>query len=240
MSANHGVKGDALSLVVVDRAQTRITKPAEKTYCLLAFKICGDDEEEHWMNRLASWGTSRSTDNRDSYEGRASHVEILFREEHDLWFRYSIMKSRGQRIGSRIVWHPGVVHRIESNPTNMKKYQFYKIPLSVGAVAAATRFVNRQVGMPFNMKGYLCNFIFPVRFGVSGVDEAMTRRKNAWFCSELIVCALQAAAACQPESETVLKRMIACEQSPNDLYRTVHTKLGLPTVFRACCIYPND
>jgi hypothetical protein len=216
----------------------------EDDFFLVAFKICGR-KDEHWINRLATWGTSLKGDDEKFFEGRVSHVEILFTKEEKgrdgitlkKWFRYSIMKSRGSRLPSgKIVWKPGVVHCIESDAKTMKSYRFYKIwqndPEAYKNPRAGVAFLDSQVGQGFNMRGYLLNFILPFQFGVRTPEEAESKKINKWFCSELIVCAMQ---RCMKE-ETKL-RVNACEQSPNMLYRIVHHHLGTPVLFEACCIY---
>jgi hypothetical protein len=88
-------------------------------FFLVAFKICMD-EDDHWMNKMAIWGTSSAADNAMNYEGTVSHAEIMFQHKvpkgmEKRWYRYSIMKTRGvQARSGKITWNPGKVHSIPS------------------------------------------------------------------------------------------------------------------------------
>jgi len=132
------------------------------------------------------------------------------------------------------------VHCIASEASGLKNYRFYKISQKSTEssnrprlrINDAIAFLDSQVDRPFNMEGYLLNFILPVQFGVRNPDEAGRKKTNKWFCSELIVCALQ---TCMSEEPRLM--INACEQSPNMLYRIVHQHLGKPVLFEACCIY---
>lgn len=188
-------------------------------YYMLAFKMCLD-EDDHWLNKLAVWSTSSHLDETHNFEGMVSHVEILFhvttQDNRPAWYRYSIMKSRGkQHADGKVVWKPGVVHRIKTDPTFNSKYRFYKVEAPIDEVNAALRFVEGQVGAPFNFYGYVLNFYFPFKIGVRNHREANRRRNLKWFCSEFVVCAVQAAGMHE------MQLMKACAVSPNELFRMV-------------------
>jgi hypothetical protein len=210
----------------------------EDDFFLVAFKICGR-HDEHWINRLATWGTSLKGDDENHFEGRVSHVEILFTKETlgkngitlKKWFRYSIMKSRGIRLPSgTVVWHPGVVHCIASDAKTMKNYRFYKIcqnatrPNKEPYIRAkeAVAFLDSQIGQGFNMPGYVLNFILPFQFGVRNPEEAERKKTNKWFCSELIVCAMK---RCMQDEKRLMvnKRLRAVSQ---------HVIPHSPSIFR--------
>jgi hypothetical protein len=202
-------------------------------FFLVAFKICMD-EDDHWMNKMAIWGTSSAADNAMNYEGTVSHAEIMFQHKvpkgmEKRWYRYSIMKTRGvQARSGKITWNPGKVHSIPSTVDSMKKYRFFKVEVSADGADRALRFLNKQVDTPFNFAGYALNFIMPFKIGVRNFQQAMRRKTNTWFCSELVVCAFQAAGVREMEL------MKACAVSPNELYRIVlNSDVGQPVEFGA-------
>jgi hypothetical protein len=206
-------------------------------YVLLAFKCC-IEEDDHIVNKVAVWLTSfkqgkglfditdDSTHGEDDecFRGRISHVEILIKqrypdEEESEWYRYSIMKKIGKRSADgKITFSPGVVHRIKTSYVNgkmqVKNYRFYRVELGVEGVNASLQFLQKQVTAesPFNTVGYILNFVSPILVGVSHYKQAERRRKNKWFCTELIVCALQAGGL----ATYALRK--ACSISPNKLY----------------------
>ena len=201
-------------------------------FFLVAFKICMDDDD-HWMNKLAIWGTSSSTDDVANYEGTVSHTEIMFLHKvgngiDRRWHRYSIMKTRGiQQKSGKIIWNPGRVHSIPTTIDSVKKYRFFKVEVTTTGANTALQFLKAQVDSPFNFMGYALNFIMPFKLGVRNYQQAMRKRSNKWFCSELVVCALQAAGVRE------MQLLKACAVSPNELYRMLLQTIGQPVEFEA-------
>ena len=202
-------------------------------FFLVAFKIC-TDEDDHWMNKMAIWGTSSAADNASNYEGTVSHAEIMFRHKvpkgaEKKWYRYSIMKTRGvQARSGKITWNPGKVHSIPTTIDSVKKYRFFKVEVSTEGANDALQFLKKQIDTPFNFVGYALNFILPFKFGVRNYQHALRRKHNKWFCSELVVCAFQAARVREMEL------MKACAVSPNELYRiALNSDVGQPVEFEA-------
>jgi len=208
-----------------------LTINEDKVSVVLAFKIVQRGKNELLINRLASWMTLSS---RPSFEN-ASHVEILIREEPDKvsseqkWFRYSIMKQRGLLRRSLdeeghnvdvVTWTPGKVHKIESGENMLNRnYAFFSIPASPSDVSEVKMFLESQVGSAFNRWGYLLNFVTPFRFGVSTTNpKKILKKANSWFCSELVTSALQ---TFQENKMNEIKKLVPCEQSPNDLYKLI-------------------
>ena len=202
-------------------------------FFLVAFKICMD-EDDHWMNKMATWGTSSTSDNVSNYEGTVSHAEIMFQHKvpkglEKKWYRYSIMKTRGvQARSGKITWNPGKVHSIPTTIDSVKKYRFFKVEVPVDKATHALQFLRKQIDAPFNFAGYALNFIMPFKFGVRNYKQALRKISNKWSCSELVVCAFQAAGVRQMEL------MKACAVSPNELYRIVlNSDVGQPVEFEA-------
>lgn len=183
------------------------------------------DENDHWMNRLATWGTGRAAfDTRIEFSGQISHAEILVRDDDAgdsaEWTRYSILKRKGvigrdTVTGKRTIrWMPASVHGIATSLNAVNNYRFYRINTTKGNTRRARRFLEREREKEsgFNFWGYLFNFIFPFKIGTNHVRESKTREKNKWFCTELVVCAMQAA---RIDATLPLR---ACAISPNDLH----------------------
>ena len=167
---------------------------SDEPYFLLAFKACVE-ENDHWINKLAVWGTSHEINNNLHpvfFNGKMSHVEILIKKEN-VWRRYSIMKTRGVIRKGMVVWEPGKVHGIVTEYETVKNYRFYKIRVaSKHAMSKALHFLENEIqkGAGFNMPGYVLNFIFPFKVGISNYKQAQLRKKNTWFCTELVICAM--------------------------------------------------
>jgi len=212
------------------------TEPVESTvpFILVAFKICMD-EDDHWLNKMAIWGTSSARDDASNYEGSVSHAEIMIHHKvkdraQKRWHRYSIMKTRGtqERGTGKITWLPGKVHSIPTTIDSVKKYRFFKVNVTLAGANDALRFLTGQIDSEFNFMGYALNFIMPFKIGVRNYQQALRKKKNKWFCSELVVCAFQAAGVREIE---LLK---ACSVSPNELYRIVlQSDVGQPVEFEA-------
>jgi hypothetical protein len=208
-----------------------------ETYVLIAFKCCVE-VDDHIMNKFAVWQTKSQTrlrhrgdtneDPEKEFRGRMSHVEILIKKKtaHDTekgseWHRYSIMKKTGRRVGGKIVFKPGVVHCVKTGYVNgemqVKNYRFYRVELGAQGVCNALAFLEKEVHRKsgFNKLGYLFNFASPMLFGVCHYRQAERKDKNTWFCTELIVCALQAAGMATFE----LRK--ACAISPNEMFDLV-------------------
>lgn len=200
-------------------------------FVLVAFKIARKGTKELFMNRLASWLTLSSN---VVSRRNASHVEILLREkvegDAEKWFRYSIMKQRGilrrsPQGDENIKWTPGKVHKIESNENMLNRdYVFLVLPTTQADAVSLRHFLDSQVGAGFNREGYLFNFVTPFRFGVcvTNPKKIIKKERVRWFCSELITSALQ---SFQDRKIEEIKRLIPCEQSPNDLYHILKNNL---------------
>ena len=208
-----------------------IKNVSDVPYVLLAFKCC-IEPDDHIVNKLAVWITAykngknvREDAEESDFRGRISHVEILIKqrridqEEDGEWYRYSIMKKIGRRTqDGKVTFEPGKVHRIKTGYVNgkmqVKNYRFYRVGLGIEGVNEALNFLDTQVraDAPFNKLGYALNFVSPVIVGVSHYKQAERKEKNSWFCTELIVCALQAGGL----ATFALRK--ACAISPNRLY----------------------
>lgn len=127
---------------------------SDEPYVLLAFKCC-IEPDDHIVNKLAVWLTAYKRrgdppnesdavfgDDEVDFRGRISHVEILIKQRHvhedgddAEWYRYSIMKKIGRRIGSKVIFTPGKVHRIKTGYVNgqmqVKNYRFYRVELGI-------------------------------------------------------------------------------------------------------------
>lgn len=200
-------------------------------YVLLAFKCCVEPDD-HIVNKLAVWITDyrkgkklREDADDDDFRGRISHVEILIKqrredsEDDGEWYRYSIMKKIGRRTrDGKVTFEPGKVHRLKTGYVNgkmqVKNYRFYRVELGIDGVNDALRFLDAQVWAeaPFNKLGYALNFVSPILVGVAHYKQAERKERNSWFCTEIIVCALQAGGL----ATFALRK--ACAISPNRLY----------------------
>jgi len=144
------------------------------------------------------------------------------------------MKTRGTMnpISRKVTWHPGRVHSIPTHADSVSKYRFFKVDVSPDGANAALNFLQSQLDAPFNFAGYVLNFVLPVKIGVRNHQHAMRKKTNKWFCSELVVCACQAAGVRE------MQLLTASAVSPNELYSFVlKRELGQPIEFEAYQAY---
>jgi hypothetical protein len=208
----------------------RSARDDDPTFFVIGFKVC-IEETDHWMNRLATWGTGRAVhDANIDFSGQISHAEILLRDEDagGEWIRYSILKRKGVRgrdevTGKPVIrWVPATVHGIVTTPQAVKNYRFYRIDTTKRNARRAREFLEREKikESGFNFWGYALNFVFPFKIGKNNVREASEEKKNSWFCTELVVCAMQRA---EVHRAMALK---ACAVSPNQLHAFIE-KFGV-------------
>jgi len=219
-------------------------------HVLLAFKCCVEDCD-HILNKLAVKVTAVKknrnnealgcSSNDAEFRGRISHVEILIKQRptealESHWHRYSIMKQVGRYVGTRVVYSPGTVHSIKTSFEQMKNYRFYRLIIGIDGVNRALTFLDQQVRRkaPFNLMGYMFNFTSPMLFGVSHYEQAEKKTENKWFCTELIVCALQAGGV-----RSFAPRK-ACALSPNDLYDIIVTEPMCTLVYSGNYLIANS
>lgn len=232
MSHSSASDGDDVgSGPLIQRSNREIRDDDDPSFFVVGFKVVLDDGD-HWMNRLATWGTGRAVfDERIEFSGQISHAEILVRDDAEgsgEWMRYSILKRKGiigrdEVTGKRTIrWMPASVHGIVTYLNAVNNYRFYRINTTKENARKAREFLERErdKGSGFNFWGYLLNFIFPFKIGTNHVREAKTREKNKWFCTELVVCAMQAAGV-----DAVLP-LRACAISPNDLHALIERGVG--------------
>jgi len=207
---------------------------SDVSFVLMAFKCCVE-EDDHIINKFAAWFTGNKSrrrtfvdeeDEEKKFRGLISHVEILIKqrrigetEDAGDWYRYSIMKKIGRRAADgQVTFTPGKVHSIKTGYVNgkmqVKNYRFYRLDLGVDGVNRALAFLDRQVVQKagFNKIGYYLNFVSPMLFGVCHYKQAERKTENKWFCTELIICALQAAGM----ATFALRK--ACAISPNEMF----------------------
>ena len=180
-------------------------------YLIVAFKRVNPEGKEHWLNKLAVYMTKRRSDRYPC--GHISHVEIMFEVKVGVWYRCSINKMTGfyQKDG-KIKWVPGKVHYKQINRESMQEYDYFQLPMPRAKQAVVHGFCLSQVDGGFNFWGYVLNFFLPFwRIGTRRFDPEAFEEPNNWFCSELIVAALQSGGYFTDQE--------ARATSPNDLYR---------------------
>jgi hypothetical protein len=171
-----------------------------------------ENENEHWLNKLAVWATKKYNDIEPG--GTISHAEIMLQLKPGHWRRWSIAKKNRQRgDDGELVWKPGQVF---CKPVDMMNadYVFVTIHANRAQQKNIYTFLQSQVGGGFNTLGFYTNFFNPFFvFGTRKYWNGITKRKRRYFCTELIMVALQAGQV-KP-----FMNHVACRTSPNALYR---------------------
>jgi len=184
---------------------------------IMAFRLKGDKEVEHWANNLACYLTRERGEKKPA--GEICHAEIMLQQQPGLWRRFSIMKKTGSMINGKIVYKVGCVHGIETSAEELKKYTFFRIQRSREQQYQAWRFLVKQMGAPFNMRAYVFNINPFFKFGARYFHDSMiNHRQRAFFCTELITLALHAMG--------LMRDVRACDSNPNLLYRKCARLIG--------------
>lgn len=183
----------------------------EANYIIIAFRLKGDKEVEHWANNLACYLTREKGEKKPA--GWACHTEIILQQEPDVWRRFSIMKKTGEYDANGVLHYKvGRVHGIETGQEELKKYTFFKVHVPRERQYQAWRFFVKQMGAPFNMRAYILNINPFYKFGARHFHESMiNHRQRSFFCTELVTLGLHAMG--------LMKDVRACDSSPNLLYR---------------------
>lgn len=199
--------------------------PGAHEVCIGFKTIEHADESEHWMNRLAIHMTRQRG---DAYPcGSICHAEIMMQVEAKNWWVFSISKAYRTQNND---WKPGRVFCKpipDSRSAFRKDYVFFTVPVLRTRQQVMYDFLLSQLGGSFNRIGFFANFVIPwLGWGTKRYTTHLCRRPRNWFCTELIVTAMQAANV-QP-----FMHMCACNVSPNGLYRAcaqMETVLCSPT-----------
>lgn len=190
-------------------------------HVIIAFKRINSDGKEHWLNRLAVNLTKRSSDVYPC--GQLAHVELMF-ENNGLWYRCSINKKTGTYDAKgNLTWKVGTVHYKHVNKESMADYDYFKYYVDRDKQQLMYKFCMTHLEDEFNFWGYVLNFFIPFgKIGTKRYHEKLDRqqqKRSKWFCSELVVVALQSA------GEKPFKHLEARGISPNELYR-IFSRLG--------------
>jgi hypothetical protein len=178
----------------------------------VGFKRSEKHNHGHWLNAVSLYFTRRRGDVPPA--GMISHVEIMLQIKPGDWRRWSIGKQRQVRNDQgELVWGPGCVHFKDANLVQ-NEYIFQTFRVSRKQQEDMYNFLQSQVGATFNTMGYFYNFwTFGYAFGTRRYHSKLLKRRRKWFCTELIVIALQAGKV------TFAMPLSACKVSPNELYR---------------------
>lgn len=100
-------------------------------------------------------------------------------------------------------------------------WTFVRIPVT--SKDSINKFLQLQMGKPFNRRGCVCNFLCCFSCGAKGSYRV---ENNRWFCSELVTAALQ--------EVDLFMDLIPCKTSPQQLYNKIGT-----IVDSTVCKHPN-
>jgi hypothetical protein len=191
-------------------------------HVIIAFKRINREGNEHWLNKMAVNLTKRSDDEFPC--GQLAHVELMF-ENRGKWFRCSINKKTGTYDAKgKITWKAGTVHYKQVSETSMADYDYFEYKIDREKQRQIHNFCMSQMENTFNFWGYVLNFFIPFgRIGTRKYSNRLERKKAKWFCSELIVVALQSA------GHSSFSELEARSISPNELYRMC-SRIDIPFI----------
>ena len=192
----------------------------------LVFRHLGDAATGHWANTLAARLTAEPGDVHPL--GKFCHVELCMEQSPNVWYRFSINKKTGTMDAKgKITYEKGRVHGLEISPgaDEMKNYTVMILQVPRKNQLVAWKFLDCQIGAPFNMFAYVANvfwlvYLFPRPFGLYHFDERLLREQRTWFCSELVMTALQAMGInCYVHHKETKKLLQPRASNPNMLFR---------------------
>ena len=219
----------------------------------LGFRVAGEGADEHWMNRYAacltstSWGANSDTHLRmktGNPYGRMCHAELMMQMQPGIWTRHSIYMGTYDPETKTI--EPGKAHAkiVDDSSISDKfdmddeRYEIVSFKVNREDQLNAVKFLANQIDTPFNKKAYYWNLVPGFSFGTRQYDYSLNTEKMSWYCTELIVCALQAMVANPSTRKTLwwgddIWSLKANHSSPNLLYRTMkQSKEVRNTLFR--------
>jgi hypothetical protein len=201
----------------------------EANIVIVAFRLIGDADVDHWVNRYACALTRTREDRRPA--GDCCHTELMVQPREGEWYRFSIMKKTGERAeDGSVKFKPGLVHGLLTDGPEIKKYTFFRLFVPRADQFAGWQFLRTQVGAPFNMFAYVMNINPFFKFGAKQVRREMFENQQPWFCTELITVALLLMRA------QAMDGVRPCDSSPNLLYRKIARSSGA----QPSCVNPLD
>lgn len=186
--------------------------PSAHEVCIGFKTIEHEDATDHWMNKIAIRATKQPGDVFPG--GCICHAEIMMQVRAGSWWVFSISKAyRTANEG----WKPGRVFCksvADTRAVPRPDYVFFTVPVHRSRQRDMYEFLVSQINARFNRIGFFGNFVLPwLGWGTRQYTPRLHRRLHTWFCTELIVAALQAGNM-QPFTS-----LWACNVSPNGLYR---------------------
>lgn len=201
-------------------------------------------EKEHWLNHVAvaltSWPWEKAP------FGNNCHCEIIMEPEKGRLVRLATMKKyrlKDDRSG-KDEWLPGKVFVSDFNEVAFKDYMGFHLPSTRAMQLRLWCFFMKNLEAEFNNPGYYIKALSPWSVGAAHYrpedhdvsDPEPPKQKFTYFCSQLIVIALQAAAyelvrvnpglADQPDARkywaTAVLKVRATDTDPNWLFKFLH------------------
>ena len=221
----------------------------------VAFRIAGEGMDEHYLNRYAASLTTtrfgeksdlslRNSTNRPY--GRMCHTELMMQIQPKVWTRHSIYLGTFDPETNTI--EPGKAHiklvdddEISQKyiPNEKKTYEIISLYVNRKDQLKGLKFLTAQNQAPFNKDAYYYNLIPLFNFGTSQYTPELNHQIRPWYCTELVVCALQAMAPdASSRRDKLWKQAVwnirANHSSPNELYRTLKNTNEMKNAIFTC------
>ena len=117
------------------------------------------------------------------------------------------------------------------------KYVFLTLHAGREAISKCLKFLATQNDAKFNDLGYKLNLFLPGGYGTRQFHNELMNHRTKWFCTELLVCALQCLSMHDKPSNRIedvedhWRQLIwsqnAAKSSPNSLYRVLKGARGV-------------
>lgn len=204
----------------------------------VAFRTLGSKKHEHYLNKYAARFTRLPGEKKPA--GSLTHAEIILPVRPGVYVKASVIKKRWSHKGpdGKDVYVPMGSFLKRTDPAEWaRKYIFISLHVSREAIFKCLKFLATQNDGPFNDRGYYANLFVPGGIGTRQFRNELLTHRTSFFCTELLVCALQCLSMYDKPSQRieddaehwreVIWRQNAAKSSPNSLFRVLKSSKGV-------------
>lgn len=204
----------------------------------VAFRTLGSRKNEHWLNTYAARLTRLPGEKKPA--GSLTHAELILPVRPGVYVKASVIKKRWSHKnekGEDVYVEMGAFLK-RTDPAEWKrKYIFVNLHVSREAIFKTLKFLATQNDAKFNHRGYYLALPLPGGYGVRQFRNELLNHRTEWYCTQLLVCALQCLSMYDKPSQRiedeaehwrqVVWQQNAAKSSPNSLFRVLKCSKGV-------------
>jgi hypothetical protein len=204
----------------------------------IAFRTLGSRKHEHFLNKHCANLTRVPGEKRPA--GALTHAEIILPVRPGVYVKGSVIKKRWSHkdeSGNDVYVKMGSFLKRTDPAEWARKYVFLTIHASRDSIFKCMKFLVTQNDGQFNDAGYYANLLLPGGIGTRQFRNELLTYRTKWFCTELLVCALQCLSMYDKPSQRIeddedhwrqkIWTQNAAKSSPNSLYRVLKASKGV-------------